>query len=265
MLVVLSPAKTLDFESPLPSVPVRHPRLLTQSAELIDHCRQLDHQQLMALMKISQPLAELNVVRFANWHPEHHDELGRPAILAFKGDVYQGLAADRLTPDQLTSADQHIRILSGLYGLLRPLDLILPHRLEMGTSFKNPRGKNLYQFWDDRITDLLRHDLAQHDHDVLINLASEEYFKSVNTRKLSSRIITPVFLDEKNGQFKVISFYAKTARGLMARYFIEQQPQQVEDLQGFNVAGYAFDQQLSSRDQWVFKRAQMPSPLPQPA
>ncbi|HAD49667.1 MAG TPA: peroxide stress protein YaaA, partial [Idiomarina sp.] len=209
-----------------------------------------------SLMKISDKLAGLNAARFSDWQLPFDEGNARPAVFAFNGDVYAGLDAATLDTQALTSAQQQLRILSGLYGLLRPLDLMQAYRLEMGTKLNNPRGKNLYEFWGDTITELLNNDLQEQGADTLVNLASNEYFSAVNVKKLNATVVTPVFKDEKNGQYKVISFYAKKARGLMARFMVNQKPQSVSDLKAFNLARYQFDADESSDKQLVFKRAE---------
>lgn len=254
MLIVVSPAKTLDYESPLPSQRYTQPELVEHSQALIDVCRQLTPGDIAGLMKVSDKIAGLNVARFAQWSESFTLENARQAIFAFKGDVYTGLDAETLSDDDLVFAQQHLRMLSGLYGLLKPLDLMQPYRLEMGTKLANPRGSNLYQFWGDIITDKLNEAIqAQGDH-VLVNLASNEYFKSVKVNKLDAQVVTPIFKDHKNGQYKVISFYAKKARGMMARYIIENQLSSVQALTHFDVAGYYFVEQESTPTELVFKR-----------
>lgn len=254
MLALISPAKTLDYETALPSSNFTQPRLLDQSEQLIDVCRELSASQLASLMSVSEKIAQLNVARFQDWQTEFDLANARQAIFAFKGDVYTGLDAYALNDAQLDFAQQHLRMLSGLYGLLRPLDLIMPYRLEMGTKLHNPRGSNLYEFWGKRITDLIQQDLQQANSNILLNLASDEYYKAVKESALDAQIVKPVFLDQKNGKYKVISFYAKKARGLMARFVIEQQIQQVEDLKAFNSEGYYFDAENSNAKELVFKR-----------
>ncbi|ASU22956.1 MULTISPECIES: peroxide stress protein YaaA [Vibrio] len=254
MLIVVSPAKTLDYESPLVTSKYTQPELIDHSAQLIDVCRQLTPADISALMKVSDKIAGLNVARFAQWSPTFTLDNARPAILAFKGDVYTGFEAETLSDAGFEYAQQHLRMLSGLYGVLKPLDLMQPYRLEMGTRLDNPRGTNLYQFWGDIITDKLNQALKEQGDDVLINLASNEYFKAVNPKKLKGSIITPVFKDCKKGQYKVISFYAKKARGMMARYIIDKQISSVEQLAQFDSAGYYFVEQESSATELVFKR-----------
>lgn len=254
MLALISPAKTLDYETALPSSNFTQPRLLDQSEQLIDVCRELSASQLASLMSVSEKIAQLNVARFQDWQTEFDLANARQAIFAFKGDVYTGLDAYALSDPQLDFAQQHLRMLSGLYGLLRPLDLMMPYRLEMGTKLHNPRGSNLYEFWGKRITDLIQQDLQQANSNILLNLASDEYYKAVKESALDAQIVKPVFLDQKHGKYKVISFYAKKARGLMARFVIEQQIQQVEDLKTFNSEGYYFDAENSNAKELVFKR-----------
>ncbi len=254
MLMVISPAKTLDFESPLATKTFTQPALLDDSQKLIDVARELTPVELSALMGISDKLADLNVGRFQNWQPRFTLKNARQAILAFKGDVYSGLQAETFSEQDFSFAQQHLRMLSGLYGLLRPLDLMQPYRLEMGTKLANPAGKDLYAFWGDKLTDALNAALLDQGDDVLINLASDEYFKAVKPKKINGRIIKPVFLDEKNGTFKVISFYAKKARGLMSRYIIEHRLSKAEQLKDFAVDGYYFSADESSENEWVFKR-----------
>lgn len=260
MLAVLSPAKNLDYESDYLAVEATQPRLLDEAETLVQRCRELTPQQLGSLMKISDKLAGLNAARFTEWSLPFTEDNARPAIYAFNGDVYAGLDAESMTHDDVRSAQQQLRILSGLYGLLRPLDLMQPYRLEMGTKLDNERGKNLYEFWGNEITELLNADLAQTDSDVLVNLASNEYFSSVNKKALKAQLVTPVFKDEKNGQFKVISFYAKKARGLMARFMVNQKPNSVSDLKAFDYAGYRFSASESSDKELVFKRAESDRP-----
>lgn len=254
MLALISPAKTLDYESALPTDQYTLPRLLEHSQQLIDVSRKLSASEIANLMSVSEKIAQLNVARFNDWQPEFNFSNARQAIFAFKGDVYTGLDAYDLTLQDLEFAQTHLRMLSGLYGLLRPLDLMMPYRLEMGTKLANARGHNLYEFWGDKITQLINADLAQANSDLLVNLASDEYYKSVKQSKIQAEIIKPVFLDQKNGKYKVISFYAKKARGLMARYMIENRLNRVEDLKSFNTDGYYFDATSSIQGELVFKR-----------
>lgn len=254
MLIVVSPAKTLDYDSPLATEMFTQPELTDHSAELIEVCRELTPAQIASLMKVSDKIAGLNAARFAEWQPEFTTDNARQAILAFKGDVYTGLAAETMDDAQFTYAQQHLRMLSGLYGLLRPLDLMQPYRLEMGTKLANPRGTNLYQFWGNIITDKINQALVEQGDDTLINLASNEYFKAVKAKQVAGKVITPVFKDCKNGTYKVISFYAKKARGMMARYIIDNQVDSVEKLKQFDTAGYYFVPAESTATELVFKR-----------
>jgi len=257
MLILVSPAKTLDYESPLATSRFSQPRFTDQSQQLIDTLRDLSVQDVAELMKLSDKLASLNVARYQSWQPEHTPDNARPAVLAFKGDVYTGLDAESFSEDDFEFAQQHLRILSGLYGVLRPLDLLEPYRLEMGTRLKTAAGDNLYQFWDGRITEALNEELA--GNDVVINLASNEYFKAVQPKFLNARLITPVFKDFKNGQYKIISFYAKKARGLMSRYIIQNRIESPEAIQAFDLEGYYFSAEQSKGDTWVFLRDEAPA------
>lgn len=254
MLMVISPAKTLDYTTPLATHRYTQPALLEKSQQLINIARDLSPAQIASLMSISDKLALLNAQRFNDWQPAFTPENARQAILAFKGDVYTGLEAERFSEADFDFAQQHLRMLSGLYGVLRPLDLMQPYRLEMGIKLANPAGKDLYSFWGETLTQALNEALATQGDDVLINLASDEYFKAVQSKKLNGQLIKPVFLDEKNGKFKVISFYAKKARGLMCRYIIENRLQAAEQLKAFNLEGYFFDEESSRGNELVFKR-----------
>ncbi|QIC69877.1 peroxide stress protein YaaA [Acinetobacter indicus] len=254
MLALISPAKTLDYESALPTDSHTLPRLLAHSQELIDVSRTLSASEIANLMSVSEKIANLNVERFRDWQADFDFSNARQALFAFKGDVYTGLDAYSLKDQDIDYAQQHLCMLSGLYGLLRPLDLMMPYRLEMGTKLKNPRGSNLYEFWGTIITDLINEDLAAAKSELLVNIASDEYYKSVKESKIQAEIIKPVFLDQKNGKYKVISFYAKKARGLMARYIIENKIERAEDLKGFNSDGYYFDADSSLKGELVFKR-----------
>lgn len=256
MLAVVSPAKNLDYESELPELSVTQPRLLDNAEELVQVCRELSPQQLGSLMKISDKLAGLNAARFQEWQRPFNEKNARPAMFAFNGDVYTGIDAASLSPDAIATAQKQLRILSGLYGVLRPLDLMQPYRLEMGSKLDNPKGKNLYEYWGDTITQMLNDDLAELGSSTLVNLASNEYFSAVKPKALNADIITPVFKDEKNGQYKVISFYAKKARGLMARFIVNQKPESVSDLKEFDANGYSFNEAMSSDKQIVFCRAE---------
>ncbi|MGQ0286516.1 peroxide stress protein YaaA [Pasteurellaceae bacterium 22721_9_1] len=254
MLAIISPAKTLDYESAVPKFEFSQPQLTAHSAELMAVCRDLSPAQIASLMSISDKLATLNTARFAEWAVEHNEQNSRAAIYAFKGDVYTGLSVEELNSQDIAFAQQHLRMLSGLYGLLRPLDLMQPYRLEMGTKLANTRGKDLYQFWGDIVTEHLQQALDQQGDNVLINLASDEYYKVVKPHLLNANIIKPVFLDAKAGKFKVISFYAKKARGLMCRYMIQNALTKPEQLKAFNLEGYWFDEESSTAQEWIFKR-----------
>jgi cytoplasmic iron level regulating protein YaaA (DUF328/UPF0246 family) len=254
MLIVLSPAKTLDYETPANTKMHSQPDFVTRSAELIATLKRCSPAQIGSLMQISDMLATLNVARYAAWSRKFTLDNARPAILAFNGDVYEGLDAHSLNTRQLNYAQSHIRILSGLYGILRPLDLMQAYRLEMGTKLATRHGKDLYAFWGDTVTEALNQALAAHKSKTLINLASEEYFKVVRPRLLDAPVITPVFEDWKGGKYKVISFYAKRARGLMARYAAAKGITTPEKLKAFDSEGYAFDDRLSDDRTWVFRR-----------
>ncbi|MCB1757017.1 MAG: peroxide stress protein YaaA [Gammaproteobacteria bacterium] len=256
MLVVVSPAKTLDYETPLPSKKSTQPRLLDESEKLVEILRDYSADELGKLMSVSDKIADLNVGRFHDWSQPFSPSNARPAVFAFKGDVYEGLQAYDFKAADLDFAQKHLRILSGLYGVLRPLDLMQPYRLEMGTRLQNPAGKNLYEFWDRRVTDLLNADLKKHANKTLINLASNEYFKSVKKKNLDAQIITPQFRDWKNGQYKMISFFAKKARGMMSRFIISERIDKTEEIKNFAMEGYTFSPKLSSDSEWVFTRKQ---------
>ena len=254
MLAIISPAKTLDFESAVKNFPVSQPHFTDYSEQLIEVCRKLSPQDLSSLMSISDKLAGLNVARFAEWTKIHNENNSRAALFAFKGDVYTGLDADSLSEDDVAFAQSHLRMLSGLYGLLKPLDLMQPYRLEMGTKLANPKGKDLYAFWGNVITQAVQQAIDEQGDNVLINLASDEYYKSVKENQLKAKIIKPVFLDNKNGKYKVISFYAKKARGLMCRYLIQNRLTKIEQLKEFDLGGYWFDSASSTETEFVFKR-----------
>ena len=252
MLIVLSPAKSLDLETPPTTKLHTTPDFLPRSRALIDVLRTYSPADIGSLMSISDALSTLNVGRYASWNEDPAD--GRQAIMTFNGDVYDGFDARSLKPKQLAYAQSNLRILSGLYGVLRPLDLIQPHRLEMGTRLSTPHGKDLYAFWGDTVTGKLNEVIAEQDATAVVNLASEEYFKSVKPKLLSAPVITPVFEDWKNGKYKIISFYAKRARGLMARYAITQRLSTPRQLEGFDLEGYAFDALASEPERLVFRR-----------
>ena len=254
MLLLVSPAKDLDFQPLAKPVNVTQPAMLAQSRQLADICKGLTPADLSSLMHISDKLAGLNAARFAQWQLPFTEQNAKAALFAFNGDVYQGLDAGSLTDDDIAYAQQHLRILSGLYGVLRPLDLMQPYRLEMGTKLANPHGKDLYAFWQNSITEQLNQQLSELQTDIVVNLASQEYFKAVKPKLLQGRLISPVFKDFKNGQYKIISFFAKKARGLMARYIIEQRLSAAEQIKGFDLAGYQYSAEQSSADEPVFLR-----------
>lgn len=254
MIIVLSPAKALDYESPVPTGQHTRPDFLDRSTELIAILREKSPADIATLMSISDPLAALNVARYADWTPDFDPPRARQAVFAFNGDVYEGLDAATLEPAALEWLQAHVRILSGLYGVLRPLDLMLPYRLEMGTRLPNPRGKDLYAFWGDLPATCLNAGFANDRRPVLVNLASDEYFKSVRRKVLQAEVIQPVFQDWKGGGYKVISFFAKRARGLMARYAAERRITRPEALLDFAVDGYAHDEAASTANEWVFRR-----------
>ncbi|MCQ9394944.1 peroxide stress protein YaaA [Pseudomonas viridiflava] len=254
MLMVISPAKTLDFETPPTTERFTQPQYLDHSQELISQLRELAPAQIAELMHLSDKLAGLNAARFGSWTPDFTPENAKQALLAFKGDVYTGLQAETLSEDQLDYAQKHLRMLSGLYGLLRPLDLMQPYRLEMGTRLANARGKDLYAFWGTRISEWLNEALADQGDDLLLNLASTEYFSAVKRSALNARIIDIEFKDLKNGQYKIISFYAKKARGMMSRFVIEERIDSPEALRAFDVQGYRYNAELSTPSKLVFLR-----------
>ncbi|MTI64540.1 peroxide stress protein YaaA [Methylophaga sp.] len=253
MLMVISPAKTLDFDTDPVTKQASQPRFLDDSAKLIDRLRKLSTTDIASLMKLSDKLAGLNAARYESWQRPFTADNAKQAVLAFKGDVYTGLDAESLDKAGFDFAQKHLRILSGLYGVLKPLDLIQPYRLEMGTRLENQAGKDLYAFWGDKLRQSLQQDEGLKDG-VLINLASNEYFKAVQAKQLDARIITPVFKDWKNGQYKMISFYAKKARGLMSRYIIDHKLSEPEAIKQFDYDGYRFNEEMSKGDDWVFIR-----------
>ena len=255
MLFLLSPAKKLDYDSVLSVQTHTQPLFVKQAAQLIKVLKDLSPKEVGELMDLSPALSNLNVERYAAWKPTFTQENARQAILAFNGDVYEGLEAATLSEKDLLWAQEHVAILSGLYGVLRPLDLMQPYRLEMGTRLANPGGKNLYEFWSDTTAPYLNERLASDQSPVIINLASEEYFKSVNLKTLKARVVQCVFQDGKNDVWKVVSFHAKRARGLMARFAIEKRATKVEHLTKFDSEGYVYTPELSTEDKLVFRRA----------
>ena len=254
MLSVISPAKTLDFDTPPTTDTHTQPDYLTRSRELIGTLRDYSPLQLSEMMGISDKLAGLNAARFAQWQTPFDLDNAKQAAQAFQGDVYVGLEAASFSEADNAFAQDHLRILSGLYGMLRPLDLIQPYRLEMGIRLPNAAGKDLYAFWRERLTRDLDAVVAKSGSSILVNLASNEYFKAINHKRLESRVITPVFKDAKNGQYKIISFYAKKARGLMSAWLIRQRIDDPEKIKNFDVAGYRFSAAMSEGDTLVFTR-----------
>ena len=256
MLFLLSPAKALDYDTPVGDLPHTQPLFVKQASELIGVLKAQSPQQVASLMDLSDKLAALNVARYQAWSPKFTAKNSRQAVLAFNGDVYEGLDARSLKPADLDWAQDHVAILSGLYGVLRPLDWMQPYRLEMGTSLATDRGSNLYQFWGSHIAEHLNARLADEKSPVIVNLASQEYFKSVDRKALQARVIDCVFEDYKGGKYKIISFLAKRARGLMARYAITHRIKTPKGLEGFDLEGYAFDAAVSEPDRLVFRRQQ---------
>ena len=254
MLFLLSPAKSLDYDTPPGDVPHTLPLFTQQASELIGLLRAYSPQQIAELMDLSDPLAGLNVARYQAWRPKFTAKNSKQAVLAFNGDVYEGLDAKTLKAEDLAWAQAHICILSGLYGVLRPLDWMQPYRLEMGTALVNPHGKNLYKFWGTQIANYLNERLASELSPVVVNLASQEYFKAVDTKALKARVIECVFEDYKGGKYKVISFLAKRARGLMARYAATKRVTLPKQLEQFDLEGYAYNAAASEPERLVFRR-----------
>lgn len=254
MLTVISPAKTLDFDTPAVTTKATLPDHLADSKALVGVLREYSPQQLGKLMGISVKLAQLNADRFTQWQPPFNTDNAKQSVLAFKGDVYIGLAAEDYSQRDFNFAQKNLRILSGLYGLLKPLDLIQPYRLEMGTRLANSRGKDLYDFWGDKITHALADELATHRNKTLINLASIEYFKSVRPGLLPGRLITPVFKERHKNSYKILSFFAKKARGQMASYIVKNRINRPENIKAFDIDGYQFNETFSTDVQWVFTR-----------
>lgn len=254
MLMVISPAKTLDYDTPTNTERFTQPEHLDEAQQLIDQLRGFSPQQISELMHLSDKLAALNVARYGSWTATFTPQNAKQALLAFKGDVYTGLNASDFSEQDFAFAQKHLRLLSGLYGLLRPLDLMQPYRLEMGTKLANAHGKDLYAFWGDRISGWLNDALKAQGDDILLNLASNEYFGAVKRKALNARVIDVDFKDLKNGQYKIISFYAKKARGLMSRYVIKERIERPEKLKDFSYGGYRYSPSDSSADHLVFLR-----------
>lgn len=259
MLTVISPAKTLDFDTPPTTRKATQPQFLDRAAQLVDDARALSPDDIRALMGVSENIAQLNHARFMNWAQPFSLDNAKQSVLAFKGDVYTGLEAETLSSAQLGFAQKHLCILSGLYGLLRPLDLMQPYRLEMGLRFANSGGKNLYDFWGDDITGALEKQLKKSGSPVLVNLASNEYFRAVKARELDADIVTPVFKDLKGEKYKVISFFAKKARGQMARFIIDNEINEPDGMKKFRVDGYRYNRAESTARELVFTRDKPPS------
>ncbi len=253
MLIVLSPAKKLnENRAVLPNATT--PIFVNEAAVLINNLKKYSSKKLGTLMKLSDNLAQLNVERYHSWDKKHTEKNAKSAGLIFDGEVYSGLAAENFSKAEMNYAQKHLRILSGLYGLLRPMDLVHPYRLEMGTKLKVGRKNNLYEYWGDKIVDVFNDELSIHKERVLVNLASNEYFKAINAKKLDAKVVTPSFKDFKNGQYKSIMVYAKKARGMMANYIIKNKIEKVEDLIGFDIDGYCFNQEASNDKELVFLR-----------
>ena len=255
MLFLISPAKTLDFESSSLTDKFTQPHFQTESSELVEIMQSYTWNDLAKMMHVSEKIARLNAERFQQWQMPFTLQNAKQAVFAFKGDVYTGLAVETMDEQGLAYLQQNLRILSGLYGLLKPLDLMQAYRLEMGTKIAHPACQDLYRFWDGKITEQLNQELGS-SQPCVINLASNEYFKAVHVKQLKKPVITPVFQDAKNGQYKIISFYAKKARGLMMRFAADNGLDKAEDLKAFNYDGYRFDPADSSEQSWVFKRAE---------
>jgi len=260
MLVTLSPSKGQDFDIPMPSDNYSVPAQLDQSQILINELLHYNPEKIGSLMSISENLSNLNFERIHDFHTPFTTDNARPALFAFKGDVYSGIDSSTFSEADLAYAQDHLRILSGLYGALRPMDLIQPYRLEMKTKLKNPRGKDLYQFWGDQITDSLNTELEKQDEAVLVNLASNEYYKSVKPQQINGRILNIDFKETKDGKTRIIAFYAKKARGMMADFILRNRIERPEDIQAFDTAGYRYDAKLSTEDRWTFERIQ-PDPV----
>ena len=252
-VTIISPAKKLDYSPVEKNLDSTIPSLLEHSNELIKDLKSLNPQEVSSLMSLSDKLGALNYERFQEWKTPFTKSNSKQAILAFKGDVYQGLDAESLSETELIWAQKHVRILSGLYGILKPMDLMQPYRLEMGTKFATKRGQNLYDFWNSIITEELNNNFSS-DNTNLLNLASNEYFKSINVSELKANVISPVFMDKKNGKYKIISFFAKKARGLMTRYVIKNRIEDITDIQNFEEGGYFFSEAMSEDNKPVFCR-----------
>lgn len=256
MIIVVSPAKSLDFETPAKTKKFSEIEFLSDSKKLMKGLKKYKPEELSELMHMSEALGELNFARNANWKPPFTPKNAKQAVFAFQGDVYQGMKAEQYSPAELNFAQKHLRILSGLYGLLKPLDLIQPYRLEMGSRFANERGKNLYEFWGLKLTDQINAELAPQKSKLLVNLASNEYFSAIKAKQVDAEIVTPVFKDFSNGKFKVISFFAKKARGEMVSYIVKNRIESAEQLTDFDIEGYRYSSEDSTTAKPVFLRKQ---------
>lgn len=254
MIVLLSPAKTLDYTTPTPTQDYTIPEELEKSEKLIKALKKYSVKKLSDLMSLSTDLSQLNVGRYQTWNTNFSTENAKQAIFAFKGEVYNGLQAYDFNHEDIQFAQNHVRLLSGLHGALKPLDLIQPYRLEMGTKLKVGRKNNLYEFWGDEVTNRINNQLEAIDSEIVVNLASAEYFKVINTKKLKAKVITPNFYDNKNGTYKMIQMYAKKMRGAMAAFIVKNQLKSATDLQAFDAEGYFFKSDLSSAENLVFHR-----------
>ena len=254
MITIISPAKTLDFKSDVQTKEFSQPDFLNDSKVLIKELQKFNPNNIVSLMKVNNKIANLNFERNLSWRTPFTPDNAKQSLLAFKGQVYVGLDAKTLSEDDLLFAQNHLRILSGLYGILRPLDLMQAYRLEMGISLKNPKGKNLYEFWGIKIADTINNELSNHKHKVLINLASNEYYKAVKSELIKGEVIKPVFKEAKGNDFKVVTVYAKTARGLMSRFIIQNKIENPEEIKAFDTNSYIYNHDLSIDKEWVFTR-----------
>jgi cytoplasmic iron level regulating protein YaaA (DUF328/UPF0246 family) len=254
MIALLSPAKKLEFRKQVSFDQSTEIQFPDEAGELVQILKKFSTGELINLMNISRDLAELNIERFHQWHWPYNEKEARQAIYAFNGEAYNGLDAYSFSSNEIETIQKQLRILSGLYGILRPLDLILPYRLEMGTKLENAKGKDLYEFWREKITTRLNDDIKKHNHKALINLASQEYYKAINPDKINADIYTPIFKENKNGTYKVISIYAKRARGMMVRFIVENSLSDPEELKAFDMEGYYFNNKLSGEKELVFTR-----------
>ncbi|MBR73844.1 MAG: hypothetical protein CL872_02755 [Dehalococcoidaceae bacterium] len=261
MLILLSPSKTLDFSSSNAKIKYTQPRMLAKSKALIKTLQKKDSKEIASLMNVSDKIALLNAERFKSWQAPFTMNNAKQAIFAFQGDVYEGLDALSFDNKNIDFAQKHLRILSGLYGLLRPLDLMQPYRLEMGTQLKHKQCANLYEYWGKEILNVIEKDLNELKNNVVINLASMEYFKAIHPSEFSGRIVNPIFKDTKNGKKKIISFYAKKARGLMSQFIIKNKITSIADIREFNLAGYQFDAASSSENDLLFTRTEAAAKL----